>query len=543
MATFLEIATPLAKLGIPVFPLVRGSKVPPSGLHFKAEATADLQRIAEWNLVDPDYNVALLARPHEFCFLEFDVHGGMKAAAQEMGQEVPKTRTQKSGRGFGHYIFRQNDQSRKLGNRSVNLPEPCICDQQNNACHCGRTAEPHHHHEWFSFRGKYKYLVGAGSLHPDTHKLYETRLDVAPLEFPGWLADYVEKHSVPEDDPSAKKPVGSRGVSDDFDFDDFAGHYDIAIDMIDDPWQIVTECPPGSGRMHEHSVRSGFYWDGQTLGWNCFAQGCPLHNDNLLRVYGKKGISGFLLYMNDEMRSQGGEPYREVIWDQEEDDLSDFAEEASTEDVLPEPAPVEPVKAAKTEVERGELGLTPDGLRQHKARQAYIAALEAETRQLEAEIEADREEAQHDRTAIGSVTRSGGSTKFSTGEFSAGSRAGISGCVKDAQLFVARNERQHRNRLFARGPSYTCVRGSSSIGEPFGRPDGSKKIPARHASASREEGKSMVRSVAGRCPAPRRFDASHSETRGAWHAEGVQDQAPRRTRARTTTRRSQLVSL
>ena len=393
MATFLEIATPLAKLGIPVFPLARGSKVPPSGLHFKAEATTDLRRITEWNLVDPDYNVALLARPHEFCFLEFDVHGGMKAAAQEMGQEVPKTRTQKSGRGFGHYIFRQTDQSRTLGNRSVNLPEPCICNEQNKSCHCGRTAGPHHHHEWFSFRGKYKYLVGAGSLHPDTHKLYETKLDVAPLEFPGWLADYVEKHSVPEDDSSDKKPAGSRGVSDDFDFDDLTRHYDIAIGVIDDPWQIVSECPPGSGRMHEHSVRSGFYWDGHTLGWNCFAQGCPLHNDNLLRVYGKKGISGFLLYMNDEMRSQGWEPYREVIWDQDEDDFSDFAEDASAEDLMPGPVPVGPVKEA--EVERGELGLTPEGLLEHQARQALIAAMEAETRHLEAEIEADREEARH----------------------------------------------------------------------------------------------------------------------------------------------------
>jgi hypothetical protein len=46
---------------------------------------------------------------------------------------------------------------------------------------------------------------------PDTHNLYETKLDVAPLEFPGWLADYVEKHSVPEDDSSDKKPAGIQG--------------------------------------------------------------------------------------------------------------------------------------------------------------------------------------------------------------------------------------------------------------------------------------------------------------------------------------------
>ena len=45
--------------------------------------------------------------------------GGMDAkAAAEMGQVAPITRTQKSGRGFGHYIFRHTDRSRALGNRS-----------------------------------------------------------------------------------------------------------------------------------------------------------------------------------------------------------------------------------------------------------------------------------------------------------------------------------------------------------------------------------------------------------------------------------------
>jgi hypothetical protein len=136
----------------------------------------------------------------------------------------------------------------------------------SNLCHCTANAEAHHHHEWFSFRGRNKYLVGAGSVHPDTRKRYETTLDVAPLEFPDWLADYVEKHSAPDDGPSDKKPEGSRGVSEEFDLDDMTGHFQIAIARNDDPWQIVGECPPGGGRRHEHSERSGFYWDGRTLG-------------------------------------------------------------------------------------------------------------------------------------------------------------------------------------------------------------------------------------------------------------------------------------
>jgi len=267
MATFLEIATPLATLGIPVFPLASGTKIPPCGFHFKLEATTNPKRIAEWNAIDPNYNVALLARPDEFCFLEFDVHGGMKAAAQEMGKQVPPTRTQKSGRGFGHYIFRQTDRSRKLGNRSVNLPESCICNEREKACLCAATAEPHHHHEWFSFRGKYKYLAGAGSLHPDTRRLYETVLDVIPLEYPDWLADYVEKHSVPNSDQSDKKPDGSRGVSDEFDFGDMTDHYDITIANNDDLWQIVSECPPAADTCTNTAcaadfIGMGVLWDG-----------------------------------------------------------------------------------------------------------------------------------------------------------------------------------------------------------------------------------------------------------------------------------------
>lgn len=424
MATFLEIATPLANLGIPVFPLASGTKVPPSGLHFKVEATIDPKRIAEWNAIDPNYNVALLARPDEFCFLEFDVHGGMKAAAQEMGQEVPLTRTQKSGRGFGHYIFRHSARSARLGNRSVNLRETCTCNAQKNACHCAATADPHHHHEWFSFRGNYKYLVGAGSLHPDTRKLYETTLDVAPLEFPDWLADYVEKYSVPEDDSSDKKPDGSQGVSDEFDFGDMTDYYNITIANNDDPWQIVSECPPGSGRKHEHSLRSGFYWNGHTLGWNCFAQTCPLHSDNLMTVYGKKGIAGFLLYMNDRMRAEGKEPYREKIWDQD-DDFSDFADDVSAEEAMPELIPITQ-NGDGVEVKRRKHGLTPEGELAHVASQKRIADLQAEIREMEVE----REEAEEDREITAAPA---------LGEFEIGECSTKEGIIQSLKVIRASN--------------------------------------------------------------------------------------------------------
>jgi hypothetical protein len=114
-----------------------GRKGSPKGLLFLQEATTDPAKVEAWGKANPDYNVALLANG-EFCFLKFDVKGGMKAAAKEMGQEVPQTRTQKSERGYGHYIFRHTDRSRKLGNRSANLSD-------------GK--------EWFSFRADNKHNV------------------------------------------------------------------------------------------------------------------------------------------------------------------------------------------------------------------------------------------------------------------------------------------------------------------------------------------------------------------------------------------------
>ena len=166
--SFLAIAEPFIKLGIPVFPLSPKTKVPPSGLRFLTEATTDQAQVVSWNADNLAYNVALLAND-EFGFLEFDIKGGMKAAANEAGEAIPLTRAQRSGKGFGHYIFKHTERSRKLGNRSVNLTQSCDCDrEENRPClrpEC-KVWTPHHHHEWFSFRASNKYLVGAGMYSP-----------------------------------------------------------------------------------------------------------------------------------------------------------------------------------------------------------------------------------------------------------------------------------------------------------------------------------------------------------------------------------------
>src|ERR1035437_7452231 len=210
--SFLSIATPFVALGIPVFPLTPRTKIPLSGFHFLAEVTIDPVKVASWNDENPDYNVALPANG-EFCFLEFDVAKGMSAAAAEMGHQITLTRTQVSGKGFGHYIFRHTERSRALGNRSVNLPEGG---------------------EWFSFRAGNKYLAGAGSIHPNGN-YYQNARDIEPILMPDWLCDYVEKHST-----SAKPEACDNAVkvADDFDFKDMMDFYGISIvGEKDDVWQ------------------------------------------------------------------------------------------------------------------------------------------------------------------------------------------------------------------------------------------------------------------------------------------------------------------
>lgn len=282
MADFISIATPFARLGIPVFPLMSGTKIPPSGLHWDKEASSDLNKVAEWNQANSNYNVGLAALPDGgFCFLEFDVEGGMKAAAREMGEKTPTTRVQQSGKGFAHFIFRHTERSRKIGNRSVNLPDG---------------------HEWFSFRASNKYLVGAGSLHPNG-EYYKTIRDVDPAPIPDWLLDWIESNS---------KPVKSKGcdntasVADDFDFDDFLDFYGIGGDQ-DGDWFITDVCPV-SQHKHEGSVRTGFFYDGVSLGFHCFAQGCEGSQMSVGKV---------IAHLN----ALKGKPYRGVIWGEPDEDF------------------------------------------------------------------------------------------------------------------------------------------------------------------------------------------------------------------------------
>jgi len=275
--SFLTIATPFINLGIPVFPLAPKTKLPIAAIEWLTAATTNPATVARWDAEDPSRNVALVAG--DYCFLEFDQRG-IKSAAEEMGEQVPVTRTQKSGNGGAHFIFKATERSRKLGNRSASL----------------------NGHEWFSFRAHNRYLVGSGSVHPNGN-FYKTVKDIEPIPVPDWICEFAEQHG----ESPKPKPKSSAPVADDFDPEGLFGFYGIAGHW-EDEWFVCDECPVADYR-HEQSIKTGFFFDGNTFGFNCFAGGCK----------GSTMSAGQVIAL---LNHRKGEPYKGSIWEHEDDDFS-----------------------------------------------------------------------------------------------------------------------------------------------------------------------------------------------------------------------------
>jgi hypothetical protein len=207
--------------------------------------------------------------------------------------KFPPTLIVKSGgKGAAHIYMLQNEWSRKLGNRSAM--------------------------GLFDLQSIDKYVVGPGST-LGAGQVYRI-IDASTLaEFPVWLYEWIAKHSMPE----KSKKHGEHPVDEDFDFDDFCEHYGITGHQDGD--YFVTDICPVAGRKHQHSEKTGFFWDGTSLGWHCFAtQFCEGSNMKIGEV---------IRFLN-----KTHEPYREVIWPQEtlEKTLAAFDIEIEAANVMPE---------------------------------------------------------------------------------------------------------------------------------------------------------------------------------------------------------------
>lgn len=331
--TFLERALPYAKMGIPCFPLKPGQKEPIAGFaKWPDLATTDLEQLAKWNEENPDYNCGLVAKSDGFLFLEFDIPKGMTEAAKEMKQDVARTRVHISGKGFAHHVFRQTDRSRALGNHSVNLPEFCSDPD------CEKAARPHHH-EWFSFRQDNRYVVGPGSIHPNGNE-YGVGRDEDPIPCPDWICDFVERHATTFSTTTREQ----RQLVDDFDFDDWCEHYDIEIVRVDGNYHNPRVCPV-AGYTHGSNGKptitdTAFYYDGEHLGFQDFAQSCEGSNMSV----------GLLI----QHLNQTHESYGQIF---EDDDETLGVEIVEMEDVpAPELSPEELAKTLGATITTGAMG-------------------------------------------------------------------------------------------------------------------------------------------------------------------------------------------
>src|SRR5579863_3935255 len=178
--TFLDRASSMAELGIPVVPLPSSKKFPPP-YGFRDLATTDLEIIKGWltsngkpAIAFEDSNCACVATLTGFWFFDIDnmqiVAAQIEAETGHKLQEIQTLVVRSSGE-KRHLYFKQNDASRALGNFDYDAP--------NGA-------------EWFSVRGNNKYVVSPYSVHPDTGEDYEIIRDMDIIEAPVWLTDWLK---------------------------------------------------------------------------------------------------------------------------------------------------------------------------------------------------------------------------------------------------------------------------------------------------------------------------------------------------------------
>lgn len=187
--TFLEIAAPIASLGVPVIRLRPKSKLPLDS-DWQNLATTDIGTIIKWNEETPDANCGSVAKSDGFLFFESDEPGVIKRFQEETGESF-QTYTAQSRPGRFHFYFKQTDLTRKIGS---------ITQKQL---------------KFGSLRQNNAFVVSPGSIHPDSGKPYTTARNApiipAPDRFIEWLvAQKGEEQKKTEAQPGQKINQGGR---------------------------------------------------------------------------------------------------------------------------------------------------------------------------------------------------------------------------------------------------------------------------------------------------------------------------------------------
>lgn len=272
--SFKDIALLLIARGIYVVPVRSGMKKC-TMKYWPDLATLDPSQIEKWNNENPNSNVACVGKPNGTLALDCDIKGLASQIEKETGQKFPPTLIVKSaGRGCAHIHFKQTDRSRQLGNRTA----------------LGR----------FELRSRNEYVIGPGStIEVDGQtRAYEIFRDEPLADFPDWLGDWIEANSQKPKECKASHPTVQE-----FDIDALLNHYDLGYDIKGD-WYITDVCPV-AGRKHEQSAATGFFYDGEHLGFHCFAGGCPGSTMTISQV---------LKHLNHPGANKAVAPYTGPIW-------------------------------------------------------------------------------------------------------------------------------------------------------------------------------------------------------------------------------------
>jgi len=248
--SFRDLAAKLTARGVPVVPVEANSKrCRLTG--WPDLATTDHATIEQWNQADPAANVAAVAKMDiegGVLILDCDVPGLPERIEEENCLAIPETFTVTSaGKRCPHLYFRHTPKSRLLGNRK-------LAGQFDLKAHNG-------------------YVVGPGSVIKTDGgpRTYDISNNAAIAPIPDWLCDWIEANTKPEKKTGTLNSATS--TSDDFDIHAFLDHYGITYQMKGN-WYVTDVCPV-SGRRHQQSTETGFYYDGHSFGFKCFAANCP----------------------------------------------------------------------------------------------------------------------------------------------------------------------------------------------------------------------------------------------------------------------------
>lgn len=171
--TFKELALPMIARGVPV------DVVQPLGkacFSVGRRGTLDPKRVEQWNIENPNYNVACVGYPEGVVILDCDSPGLPARIEEETGQKLPVTFTVKSaGKGCAHLYFRQTDVSRRLSNKRGADGQTKLFDLQSDG----------------------QYVVGPNSKlkkEDGTVSTYELFRDAPIADFPDWLEPWILKY-------------------------------------------------------------------------------------------------------------------------------------------------------------------------------------------------------------------------------------------------------------------------------------------------------------------------------------------------------------